>query len=51
MGSTDVDNDRRIALARRIPEIDRALDEQYASWEQWSLEIEQGVSPDATATE
>jgi len=42
----DLDNDSRVALARRCTEIDTQLDGHLADWERWSLEIEEGIVPD-----
>ena len=43
MGRPDLDNDRRLELGRRCAEIDTELDAQMTAWEQWSLEIEEGI--------
>jgi len=49
LGSADLNNDRRIELARLCSEIDSQLISAYAEWEKWSLEIEQGATrPDDT---
>jgi len=42
MGSPDLDNERRVELARGCTEIDKKLEAIYADWEKWSLEIEDG---------
>ena len=51
MARPDLDSDRRIALARRVPEIDATLSRHYAEWEQWGLEIEQGIFSDPETRE
>jgi len=43
MGAPDLDNQRRVDLARRCAEIETELSDQMGRWEQWSLEIEEGV--------
>ncbi len=43
MGSPDLDNDRRLALGQRHTEIVSILEKTMADWEQWSLEIEEGI--------
>ena len=42
----DLDNDKRVDLARRCTEIETELDGHLSDWEQWSLEIEEGIRPD-----
>ncbi len=36
-------NDRRLVLGRRISEIENELEKHLAHWEEWSLEIEEGI--------
>ncbi|MBU8869727.1 MAG: ABC-F family ATP-binding cassette domain-containing protein [Gemmatimonadales bacterium] len=42
MGAADLDNDRRLELARRCSEIEDELTTHTANWEKWGLEIEDG---------
>jgi len=46
MGSADLANERRIELGRRITAIDVELAGHLADWEQWNLEIEEGLNPE-----
>jgi ATP-binding cassette subfamily F protein 3 len=43
MAATDLANDRRVELGRRIVAIEEELAGHLADWEQWSLEIEEGI--------
>ena len=43
MALADLANDRRIALGQRIAAIETELQQHMADWEQWSLEIEEGI--------
>jgi ATP-binding cassette subfamily F protein 3 len=43
MAQADLANDRRIALGQRIAAIETELQQHMADWEQWSLEIEEGI--------
>ncbi len=43
MISPDLGNDRRLELGKRCVAIDQELEKHMADWEQWSLEIEEGV--------
>ena len=43
MGAPDLQNERRVVLAKRCTEIDMELEAVYADWEKWGLEIEEGT--------
>ncbi len=43
MGRPDLNNDRRLELGQIIVKVDKELEKHMADWEQWSLEIEEGV--------
>lgn len=43
MVSPDLKNDRRLELGKRHSEIELELEKTMADWEQWSLEIEEGI--------
>lgn len=43
MGRPDLANERRMELGRRCTEIETELEKHMADWEQWSLEIEEGI--------
>jgi len=43
MARPDLENDRRMELGRRCTEIEAELEKHMADWEQWSLEIEEGI--------
>jgi ATP-binding cassette, subfamily F, member 3 len=43
MISPDLSNDRRLELGKRHTEIETQLEKTMADWEQWSLEIEEGI--------
>ncbi len=43
MVSPDLSNDRRLGLGRRHTAIEEKLEKTMADWEQWSLEIEEGI--------
>ncbi len=43
MTSPDLGNERRLVLGKRCVAIDKELEEHLAQWEQWSLEIEEGI--------
>jgi len=43
MVSPDLNNDRRLELGKRHTEIETELEKTMADWEQWSLEIEEGI--------
>ena len=43
MGAADLANDRRAELGRRITAIETELAGHMADWEQWNLEIEEGI--------
>jgi len=51
MGSPDLDNDRRLELARQCAAADKELATAFAAWEKWSLEIEQGPASTNNNTE
>jgi len=50
MGTPDLTNERRLALAQRCGDIETELGEHLANWEQWSLEIESGLDNDQHGT-
>ncbi len=43
MAAPETDNDRRLDLGRRLGEIETELAGRMADWEQWHLEIEEGI--------
>jgi len=43
MGSPELSSDRRLVLGRRCGEIEAEIATHMANWEQWSLEIEEGL--------
>ncbi len=43
MTSPDLGNQRRLELGKRCVAIDKELEKHLADWEQWSLEIEEGI--------
>ncbi|PID79152.1 hypothetical protein CSB20_11530 [bacterium DOLZORAL124_64_63] len=43
MARPDLDNARRMELGRRCTEIEAELEKHLGDWEQWSLEIEEGI--------
>jgi len=43
MVSPELDNARRLELGKRHTEIEKELEKTMADWEQWSLEIEEGI--------
>ncbi len=43
MISPDLGNDRRLELGKRHTQIETKLEKTMADWEQWSLEIEEGI--------
>jgi ATP-binding cassette subfamily F protein 3 len=52
MASPDLDNDRRIELARLCTEYEKNLEKVMADWEKWHLEIDEGTggtNPNPTA--
>ncbi len=43
MGAPDLANERRLALGKRCGEIENEITTHMTNWEQWSLEIEEGL--------